>query len=413
MKRIFLIMLHVLIMIGYSHAENTDVSIYDNVVYIPPFTVSSGAQATVSICMKNTALIRSFQFDLYLPNGISVVKSNKGRIQGTLNPVRLPEEDQHLLTFSEQPDGAIRFLCGSEYDEIFVGNDGEIASLLIDVSADMGVGEYPIYIAGITLSETDIKNHYDTELIETSITIGEPADTRTVLDENSTTVPAAATNVDVRVKRTIHANEWSTIVLPFAMSEAQVKEVFGNDVQLGDFTGTDSDFDVDDNCVAIKANFDAVTAIEANHPYIIKVSQPVEEFTVDGVDINADEDEAYFEFDNGKSGSRRVVYSGFYGTYHAGTVLDKFTLFLNNNKFWYSMGQTKMKAFRAYFGFLDVLTEVENASNIKMWVNSDDATDIKAIDHSSAIDHNYNLAGQRVSKNYKGIVVNKNKKVLK
>ena len=36
-------------------------------------------------------------------------------------------------------------------------------------------------------------------------------------------------------------------------------------------------------------------------------------------------------------------------------------LFLNGNKFWYSAGKTKMKAFRAYFDFYDILTEVEDA----------------------------------------------------
>ena len=72
------------------------------------------------------------------------------------------------------------------------------------------------------------------------------------------------------------------------------------------------------------------------------------------------------------------------------------------------------KAFRAYFQFLDVLTEVENASGIKIWVNPDDATGIDNVNanlnHNDAI---YNLAGQRVGKDYKGIVVTKGKKALR
>ena len=247
------------------------------------------------------------------------------------------------------------------------------------------------------------------------LTITEAGDGRILLDENSTTAPESATNVDVRVKRTINANEWSTIVLPFTMSAEQVKAAFGDDVQLADFKGTEPEYDDDDNCVAVTVNFDAASAIEANHPYIIKVTQPVEEFTVDGVDIVADEDEAYIEFDNGKTGSRREVYSGFYGTYHAQTELEEFTLFLNGNKFWYSTGQTKMKAFRAYFWFLDVLTEVENAAGvIEFKIDFNDATGVKAIDHSPlTIDQYYNLSGQRVGKNYKGIVVTKGKKALR
>lgn len=127
MKKVIISLILAVITYCYANAGNTDVNTIDNVVYITPFTVSSGVQTSLSVRMKNTAQIRSFQFDLYLPEGISAVKSSKGRIQGSLNQERLPEEDQHLLTFSEQPDGAIRFLCGSEYDEKFIGNDGEIA----------------------------------------------------------------------------------------------------------------------------------------------------------------------------------------------------------------------------------------------------------------------------------------------
>lgn len=95
-----------------------------------------------------------------------------------------------------------------------------------------------------------------------TVTIGEPADTRTVLSELSTALPEAATGVDVRVKRTINANEWSTICLPFSMTAEQVTAAFGSGVQIGDITGGD----VDEETNGITANFASVTAIEKNHP---------------------------------------------------------------------------------------------------------------------------------------------------
>jgi len=147
------------------------------------------------------------------------------------------------------------------------------------------------------------------------------------------------------------------------------------------------------------------------------VSAPISEFTLDGVDIVVDEDEAYIEFDNGKTGGRRVVYSGFYGTYHAGTVLDKFTLFLSDNKFWYSTGKTKMKAFRAYFEFLDILTDVEDAysSRISMNFSNDKTTGINSLTAAPILKGEgsiYNLKGQRVEKPAKGIYVRDGKKYV-
>ena len=395
------------LVLSLSHASADEMTIGD-------ITIPQGGTAdlTVGYNFTSTTDKVGFTFSIKLPEGLSYVKDEYG------DPVFVKDETSiskmNIIcvgegNFAGQPANASATIKGTS---------GQLLTLTLAADASLAVGStYTAQVTKATFQERVDGSVKDINLDDFTftITIGEPADTRTVLDENSTTVPAAATDVDVRVKRTIKANEWSTICLPFAMTEAQVKEAFGNDVLLGDFVGAESEFDEADNVTGIAVSFDEASAIEANHPYVIKVSQPVEEFTLDGVDIVADEDEAYIEFDNGKSGSRRVVYSGFYGTYHAQTVLDEFTLFLNDNKFWYSTGQTKMKAFRAYFSFLDVLTEVEDAAGvIEFKMNLDDATGLTTIDHSSlTIDNYYNLAGQRVGRNYKGVVVTKGKKFVK
>ena len=113
-----------------------------------------------------------------------------------------------------------------------------------------------------------------------------------------------------------------------------------------------------------------------------------------------------------------MVYSGFYGTYHAGTVLDEFTLFLNDNKFWYSAGSTKMKAFRAYFDFLDVLTSVENAASRVIMSFGDETTGIGATlnDTGQMINDRfvYDLQGRKVAQPQKGLYIkNGRKEVIK
>ena len=380
---------------------------------VADFSIAAGETKEVSMVLDNpTNEFIAFEFWMSLPDGVRIAYDEEGELMATLNASRSDGHD--FIVEEPNGDGIYHFLCYSGRNKRLKGNSGELINLTLTCAGDATVGNATGTIYDMIFSDPD-KNEVNLADATFSVAITEAGDGRTVLDENSTTVPAMATNVDVRVKRTIKADEWSTICLPFAMTEAQVKEAFGNDVQLGDFVGAESEFDEADNVTGIAVSFDEASAIEANHPYVIKVSQPVEEFTVDGVNINADEDEAYFEFDNGKTGSRRIVYSGFYGTYHAGTVLDEFTLFLNDNKFWYSTGQTKMKAFRAYFAFLDVLTDVENAAGvIEFKMNLDDATGLRTIDHSSLTnDHYYNLAGQRVGRNYKGVVVTKGKKFVK
>ena len=129
--------------------EVTDISQMDNVIYIEPMEARTGTQAIILLKMKNTAEIHSFQFDLYLPEGVTPVKSSNGRIRGSLSAGRLPEEDAYTLTFSEHEGGVVRFLCDSEYGDTFTGNEGEIATLLVNIA-----------------------NYYVADDIETTVTIG-------------------------------------------------------------------------------------------------------------------------------------------------------------------------------------------------------------------------------------------------
>lgn len=421
-KYLFVSILMMLAHVQTLKAEATDVSTMDNLIYAMPFTAARGELVELPFAMKNSVPIRSFQFKLYVPEGMTPAKSSSGKIKATLNASRLPEDDQHTMTFSEHQDEGgyyILVLCGAEYDENFSVGDGLAFTIQFDIAGDMELGDHPVVLREMTLSETNTTKYYESDNIEGTLTI-EENDGRVVLDENSTSMPEPATGVNVRVKRTINKGNWSTICLPFAMTAEQCTQAFGQDVKIADFTGTESEFDEEDNVIGIKAGFGSVTSMEENHPYIIKVKENIAEFTVDGVDIEPDEG-ACIEFDNGKTGSRRVVYSGFYGTYVANTVLDKFTLFLSGNKFCYSAGKTKMKAFRAYFDFLDILTDVEENAGAKIAFMVDDTpTRIEGLAAGKAYPGGavYTIGGQLVGKDVdmkqmkKGVYVRDGRKVV-
>ena len=245
------------------------------------------------------------------------------------------------------------------------------------------------------------------------------ADGRVVLDETSTTAPENANGVDVRVKRTINAGEWSTICLPFAMSQAQCQAAFGSDVQIGDFTGYT--YNSGENRLTV--NFSSVTAIAANHPYIIKVASAVTEFTVDGVDVNpVDDPRVSFRTSNKKL-------KDFVGTYVADfdfyEEAKHIPLFLSGNQFWYATESTKhMKAYRAYFDFVDMLSEAD-AARIALVFGETTAIDNAPLgpqgrlpeleltmdNEAGAI---YDLSGRKVANGQlkKGVYVKNSKKVV-
>jgi hypothetical protein len=116
--------------------------------------------------------------------------------------------------------------------------------------------------------------------------------------------------------------------------------------------------------------------------------------------------------DDVKAGSNKRGW--FYGTYEAETVVPANSLFLNGNKFYYSTGKTKMKAFRAYLTLPVVLADVSNASS-RIALSFEETTDVKELKSSriEGLKSYYNLKGQRVEAPVKkGLYIRDGKKVV-
>ena len=384
----------------------------DNVVTTnEPYIVPGGTtELVVSLECDQDFQIYAYNFYLYLPEGIEVEKTALGTYMYELKP----RNANHNSNVGKTGDGSIMF--GIDHPDIpLTGYQGEVLGITLKASPTLAVGTYTGYIRRIACANNShpVQGRYPADM-SFSIVVGD----RVILDETSTTVPAAADGVDVLVKRTIAANEWGTICLPFAMSAEQVTAAFGDDVKLCDFTGHDYEEAANGDITSITMNFEAVTplAIEANHPYIIKVSNPVTQFEVNNVDI-VPETEPCIEFDNGKTGRNRVVYSGFYGTYQANTPVEEFCLFLSGGNFYYSKGLTKMKAFRGFFWTQEILSKVENAAGAKIGFNIDGET--TGIDNSqlSTVNSNdgwYTLDGIKLNgePKKKGIYIKDGRKVV-
>jgi hypothetical protein len=200
------------------------------------------------------------------------------------------------------------------------------------------------------------------------------------------------------------------------MTAAQVKAVFGEDVQLADFISWTSEEDGETgDIVSIEIDFTTISAIAANHPCLIKVSKAIEEFTMDGVDIDPEDEPSI------KVGRNKATRGYFTGTYVAGTAVPENNLFLSGNKFWYSTGATTTKAFRGYFELADVLTSVEEGAGTKVRFSIDgETTAIRSIENGEQRINNedgiyYTLDGRKLNGKpmEKGMYIVNGKKVLK
>ena len=355
---------------------------------IADIEIGTGQQKTVEVELVNPDnQFIMLEFYIQLPEGIRVASDEDGYLMYELNSARTLRS--HLLEMTEQTGGNYHVLLYSSRNEALKGTSGAVFTMTLEADATLEPGEYEGKLTNQITSDPD-KNEIDFPDRTFKITVVNTEDVRVILDENATVIPDAATGVNVRVKRTIPANSWSTIVLPFDMDETQVKSAFGEDVQLLDFNGYVTEEDEEGNIVAIEIQFNPLTSIEANHPCMIRVSKAITEFDADNVDIDPEEEPTVAAIRRTKKQWSEMI-----GTYTAGTEVPYTCIFVNGNNFYYSIGNTVMKGYRAYFDFYDVLTDIENeyAVKIRMSTLDNEPTSIDQIKKGSVSEGVYTIQG--------------------
>lgn len=376
----------------------------ENELSVGEVNVPQGGQAQMEIGCSFDTEFTAFELQIALPEGLSLLTDEFG-----YPVIEKAFDSNHVLTGNLLPsNGNYKITCRS-MENLSMPTSGALFSVTVKADASLAVGTVltgSITACEFTRTADSMGENLDGTAFDVNIT-----EFRTLLDENSTTAPEAATDADVLLKRSIKANEWSTICLPFTASGEQVKQAWGEDVKLASFTGWESEEDADGAIVAINVKFSSASAdegIAANTPMLIKVSRATETATFDGVSIEPEEEPVV---QVGRKASERGY---FYGTYAMTTVPEE-NLFLSGNKFWYSTGATSIKGYRGYFEFRDVLDAYYDASEVKVNVIIDDeATGLRTLSDSPLKgEDTYNLAGQRVGRNYKGVVVTKGKKFVK
>lgn len=386
MKKKLLMLLTVLAAFVSTYATN---GVTASAVSIP-----QGGTGTINIELNNDDYeFTAFTFKLTLPEGLSFVLNNSGK--PTFEKSDRFDESHTVTSVLSGQVGSFGCLSGDK--AAITGTSGVLLKVPVKADAALATGT----LLEATLSELTFTTTGVVEVpfddVTFNITI--KAKEYTILDETSTTVPTASEGeVDVKVLRTIKANEWSTLVFPFDMTEEQLKKALGDDVQLAEFMDYEADYDGDDNVTGLAVNFVATDLAEGfyrNYPYLVKTSKEITEFIVKAT-VDPDEDGAVAEYDNGRTGKQRKVYGSLIGTYHAGEAIPANGLFLNGNKFWYSSGKTKIKAFRAYFMLVDVLSSAGGEAKIRITVD-EKPTKIEGIGEPNVIQGAvYNVNGQLV-----------------
>lgn len=210
------------------------------------------------------------------------------------------------------------------------------------------------------------------------------------LDEAADNDAFEAKVADVTLKRTLKAEKWNTLVLPFAVSADKVKAQFGEGVEVAEYSNTDGE----------EINFSSTEDIKANVPVLIKPTTVSAEntYTFDGVTLVAGEP---------KTTGVSYDFVGSYKPYNLAT--DNYMLY--NNQWWKNEegDDYKVNAFSAYVQ----ATTPEAAKQLTLVIDGQ-TTGLKLNTVTGNIDGEiYNMAGQRVANSYKGLVIKNGKKIIK
>lgn len=244
-------------------------------------------------------------------------------------------------------------------------------------------GQLTVKISGETNSNSSWFGFNDFRLVKIAnldaVTLDESVD-------NTVTAGLA----DVTLKRTIVADVWNTLVLPFNMTNDEVLSVFGADAQVAAFSNTDGE----------NVNFDTTTeGIKANVPVLLKAAAGTE-YTFDG-----------YTLVEGTPVAKGTMYD-FVGNYSAKYNLADGEYMLSGSKFWKNDGAKNyhVKGFRAY---LSPKTPEAAAKSLNLVIDGT-TTGLKLNTVTGEVEgESYNLAGQRVADSYKGLVIKNGKKVIR
>ncbi len=374
--------------------------------------IPQGGTAELEIGLNNaTSECAGFQFELYLPDGLTVATDTEDEFvfsegsrmssKGFTTQISWKTDHYQILSYN----GSVKTMDGTS---------GTVIIITLKADANLAVGT----VLNATLQECKMTNKDEESLllndvIDFTVTIGEPDDGRIHFDETSTKLPTytAGEKGDVTLKRTIKAGQWSTIVMPFNLTKANATAIFGSDVEFAKFNGFEVDYGDDDENViplGITINFTNYSIpargnLAGGTPVLIKTSKDISEIKLDQVTLagNVLNEEKADEY--GTPGK-------FIGTLTKTTVPAD-GLFISDNKFWYSKGATNIKAFRGWFE-LGAVLDKETDFSVKMFID-DVETKVDGIGIRDAAGTIYDLGGRKITKpQQRGVYIVNGQKVI-
>ncbi len=122
-----------------------------NTLQLTDVETYKGKQVEIPIALNNQHDITAFQFDLYLPTGVTVATKSNGKLM-----IETTERMEGSFTLSSNTiDNFVRVTGYSADGDSFTGSNGDILKVTLDIAESVADGDYSISLKDIVLSDVN------------------------------------------------------------------------------------------------------------------------------------------------------------------------------------------------------------------------------------------------------------------
>ena len=126
----------------------------DDKIVVAGVSATKGQQVAFSIDLENkTTDLTAYQFDLTLPDGVSLSVNDKGKF--VVTKTSRYEDDSQTLNISKVEGNIYRFVCFSMSNEKIIGTSGAILNAALTIGASVNDGSYEAAITNIVVTKVN------------------------------------------------------------------------------------------------------------------------------------------------------------------------------------------------------------------------------------------------------------------
>lgn len=180
-----------------AHTEADPMPGVLDALYIAPVQTFAGEEVTLSVQMRNSFDAEGFQFDLRLPEGVSVVTDADGFAEASLSTQRTTALRTNTFTSALHADGLLTVMAASTNASAISEGVGEVCTVRVRVASDAAPGNYDMRLQDIAISDTHARSH-DLEQTVSTLTVADAQGIETALNAAAT---APSTIYDLQGRR--------------------------------------------------------------------------------------------------------------------------------------------------------------------------------------------------------------------